>query len=132
MATLRDCDLSKPIELRGMAYDLDNPAELRGVDSAKITLQGAELSALMNWITNSEKWAEVFEEDLQGIAETLDGEPLLSTWLPLVDFRYKLCSCYLHGADTETIAVLQSLFHQTREWRDMGIDMIGIDAYAKV
>lgn len=55
--------------------------------TSAITLNSFEAFGLFNYIQKSEKWNPIFEQDLQCVAQTAEGEELLTSWIKKSDFE---------------------------------------------
>lgn len=129
MLTIETINPGDKIFIDPYQYDLDGEGRhLRPVEGLDyIALDGEDVRTFLAWVSNS--WREDFECDLQGLCEDADGRPLLTTSLPLVDFREDYCTRRPEGMDEATIQMLVELRDLTREWRGEGVDTVCISGY---
>ena len=127
-----DMRKDKPIVLTPMQYNLDSSCHLNHVDGTlKLTISDPlDAELLINWL-NQRHWKERLVSQLQSISENLAGEPLLSTWVPLVELRYNICSLSPNG-DKDIQALLTQIFTETRPWRDPGVDTVDITGHLNI
>ncbi|EPR7484107.1 hypothetical protein ACU8KO_002732 [Vibrio alginolyticus] len=127
MAALTQIDQTQPMELNPYQYDLESSAHLRPVESLEpITLTGRDVELFLSWCS-TKPWKGVLEEDLQCLSVDRSGKPLLTTWMPLVVFRYRFTqdtACLKCG---DTKALLKRLFDLSITWRDAGVDTVDIN-----
>lgn len=128
MRSLDDIDVTRAITLHACAHDLEQPM-LSAMDGVKpITLSGADARAFIDWAASA-TWRPAFERDLQSVSETLEGSPLLSTWLPLVTIRESFCSGGRNLQAPTTKALMAALRAAMREWRALGVDTVEISGH---
>ncbi|MEF1301558.1 hypothetical protein [Vibrio parahaemolyticus] len=127
MAVLTQIDQSKPIDLCPYQFDLESAAHLRPVESVEpITLTGRDVELFLGWC-GTQSWKGFLEEDLQCLAVDSSGNPLLTTWMPLVVFRYRFTQDTACLKCDETKAMLKRLFDLSLTWRDAGVDTVDIN-----
>ncbi|WP_210498868.1 hypothetical protein [Vibrio crassostreae] len=130
MRTIEELDDGKVIELIGYQYYLDNPAHSTYVkDLEPIFLTPQEAKVFIGW-AKSCYYRRALEEDLQSIANDKDGNPLLTTWVPLTTFRNHMCFA-TSQSPSETKKLLKSLYDRTITWRDKGVEEVVFHFYIK-
>lgn len=87
-----------------------------------ISLGGEDVLSFLRWIAESPYWREKFEQDLQCIIQDEDGNPFLSTWIPVNDFIQMLHE----GRD---LPVMQSLQKASEGWKAKGAVEVCFDGY---
>ncbi|WP_226034341.1 hypothetical protein [Aquitalea palustris] len=131
MADERHCleqlDVSRPLALEarhntGFMSDL--------VEGLHVPLQvaGAEAQTFLAW-AGSTGWRRQFERDLQCIAQDEEGQPLLTTWMPLDTFREQFCRQGLAQQDPAIPALMQRLLDATASWAAAGANEVDLSGY---
>lgn len=140
MAKLKDIDrhrdiritptVSRPIEdpvIQRLAYDMNN-ANLLNCDTPlpdrTISLTQNQVVRFLEWLAAT-PWGERLERDLQCIAETEAGEPLLTTWLDLREFQRMLWSA-------SDLAALDEARQALLTWRGADVRRVYIDGFSLV
>ena len=124
---LEQLDVSRPLELQarhntGFLSDL-----VEGLH-APLLVAGAEAHAFLDW-AGSANWRSQFERDLQCIAEDEAGNPLLTSWMPLVTFREQFCRQGLGQQDPVIQALMQRLLDATAGWAAAGANQVDLSGY---
>lgn len=139
MANLQDIDPHRPIAFVGMRYEkIDDPEMVRLAESMQMprllivatpVTPYAELSAehgavLLAYLRET-AFAADFATNLQCVAETADGEPLLTGWMSLERFREFVAH---RQADTpaETISALNTMIS---DWAGIDIAEVYFDGF---
>ena len=128
--SLDDIDETLPISLFPVQHDLDHPMTDGVVGAETVNLIGDEVRLFLTW-AKSPTWRASLEEDMQGIAQTDDGHPLLTTWMPLVTFRETFCGGGRMLQDEATQKMMERLRAASREWRAAGVDTVDISGHVK-
>ncbi|HDR9068180.1 TPA: hypothetical protein QDA90_003488 [Burkholderia vietnamiensis] len=128
MSTLDAIDTDKPLTLTGYQHDLDAALTAPVGSLSQISLVGEDAERLLAWAAQP-SWRSEFETDLQCIAQDSAGQPLLTTWIPLVTFREDFCAGGRHIQDGATQALMDRLRIEMRGWRDAGADTVDISGY---
>lgn len=122
---ISEIDTSHEVSIWPLRHSLDGPS-LELVDGLEgITLTPAEAKMFLGWIEGT-SWKSKLEEDLQSGSQDSEGNPLLSTWMPLVTFREDLCAGGRHLQDDILISLMDRLRPSTRGWRELGVDTVVI------
>ena len=107
MATLKDVERYEKVFITPY-YDDSKPSFSFVEELPSIELSKVECLTLIELIEANEAILALIEEDLQSVANLIDGTPLLTTWLPLTEFNHALESlvvdsaCTLHKSDTQS------------------------------
>ena len=144
---LRDIDAKRGLTFHGCQYRPTEDAEL--VKLAKeaglpqllvcctpatpmIELSPQHAEVLINFLVSSPSFIGDFDENLQCIAETKEGEPLLTGWLSLARFREILAEVErdpaLAGHPVQ--AVIAQLRAETQGWTEAEVDEVYFDGFA--
>lgn len=127
MAFLSQLSRVQPLTIDPMQRDLDQPI-MRCLDDVEpLSINGEDVGRFLDWVEQSSHRG-VVEGDLQELAER-DAQPLLTACLPLVTFRYELCSGGRHMQNEDTSALMERLVAATREWRAAGVDTVAVSGY---
>lgn len=130
MASFDQIDDTKPLSFAPMQYDLDNPGHMHLVPVIEyVVLSAEDTKAFVAYLNRAEHWKKEIERDLQCISEDLDGNPFLTTWMPLTTFRNYFCSNITINNEIPEIA--QHLYKATRAWRDAGCEVVDFSFYKK-
>ena len=130
MATFDQIDDTKPLSFAPMQYDLDTPSHMFQVPVIEnVVLTADDAKALLEFIKSSDFWREALERDLQSVSEDADGNPYITTWMPLTTFRNNFCSNI--AINNEIPEIAKRLFKVTRAWRDAGCEIVDFSFYKK-
>ncbi len=141
MRTLKDIDHDRDIKItphvrtaiddpviRQLAVE-NNDSNLLKCDTPltdlSITLPSEHARPFLEWLAST-SWGAVLEEDLQSMAETDKGEPLLSTWLELD--RFEALATAAHAARVLPADPAPSL----SAWRAQQTRNVYIDGFSLV
>ena len=91
----------------------------------KFTVDPADTPAILKWLSET-KWKEVFEEHLQSIAQTVEGEPLYSSW---IQSDMVLINAFAEDLASTGDAVLCELSDEIRRWVANGANEVSLDGY---
>lgn len=105
-----------------LAQERIDPAFLRLSDTMEEACFEFSCSEFLSWIDTHPKWAEAFYSNLQSLAETAAGEPLLTTWLSVEKFWAML----VEGKGTPIVDEIQM---RTQGWAMLGLDEVLFDVY---
>jgi hypothetical protein len=138
MSTLKDIDHARDVSICPtietqveepcvieLAQKLQNPNLLRcdePLTGNPIILTGANARRFLEWLAET-RWAAVLEEDLQCVAQTDKGEPLLTTWLELDVFSTL-------AAEAHAAHILPSLEETLSTWRTCHVKNVYIDGFS--
>jgi hypothetical protein len=136
MASFYDIDLSKPLSIEphvmtqltdpdmvALAHSMHEPNLLK-CDTPigqGVTLAPDAASAFMEWLLQS-RWRPILESDLQCIAETAAGEPLLTTWLHIDSLKVLV-------DDAKHIEALQPVRAALDSWAGQGVGNVYIEGH---
>lgn len=136
MASLHDIDLSKPLSFEPTVTTPITKSGIaalaqasRGANTLKcaipieqgITLMPKAARAFMEWLLLS-RWRPILEANLQCMAETKAGEPLLTTWLHIDRLKILV-------DDVKPIDMLQAVRAPLGAWINQGATNVFIDGY---
>ncbi|CAG0961989.1 hypothetical protein RHDC4_00746 [Rhodocyclaceae bacterium] len=139
MATLQQIDPQRPLTFVGMRYEkTDDPEMARLAEAMQmpqlqiianavtpyVELSAADGAALLAYLPNT-AFVTDFAENLQCIAQTTEGEPLLTGWMPLERFREFIAH---RQADTPA-APLSALDAMMTDWAGIDIAEIYFDGF---
>lgn len=105
-----------------LAQERLNPAFLRLHDPVEEASVEVSAGAFLVWLDVHPEWATPFYANLQSLAQTAAGEPLLTTWLPSAQFWG-----LLHEGRGTTI--IDEILGRVRGWELLGLDEIFFDLY---
>lgn len=139
MATLQEINPQRPITFVGMRYEkTDDPEMARLAEAMKlpglqivatavtpyVELPAAHSAALLAYLPST-AFATDFDQNLQCIAETDKGEPLLTGWMPLQRF----CAFLAHRQGDTPDAPLRALTAMLADWAGAPIEEIYFDGF---
>jgi hypothetical protein len=141
MAKLSSIDLTKPIVFYGNRLcESDEPAfvelsQLMGNErlcllSMPVTEElktAAEMSATLMAFIQGGRWRQVFEENLQSLACTALGEPLLTGWMSLDCFGRFIREAQAAEPALQAFAV--QCLQQLPAWKVVGVDEVCFDGF---
>lgn len=128
MATLEEINRHMEIDIYPYQQDLDKPITFPVENVSPIIIKGDDVGLFLDW-ASCVPWRRMFEENLQGIAKDSQNRPLLTTWIPLVIFRYQFCGGGRQLQNEVTQKLMDRLYIATREWRDAGTDWVDVSGY---
>lgn len=110
-------------------YDLDGDGRhLRPVDAVEsIVLSGVDVATFLRWV--NDYWRDLFEQDLQCLAQDGEGRRLLTSCLPLVTLQHDLCTRAAPREDATIAELLDRLRAGMRNWREHCVDTVSISGY---
>lgn len=142
MSRIEQINTEKPLSFSGYRNTIDNNAEMTQLaikldcsqllntaepePKAEINLSVEDSSLLLNYLKNC-AWREGFDENLQGMSETEDGEPLLTGWMSIDEFNNFIKNAGLDNPDVKI--VIGKLHEASIDWKSMGIDDVYFDGY---
>lgn len=139
MATLSQIDRSKVLmmcgskatkttdpEMIALAEKMELPQLLvfQNPVGETLTIPANETELFLERVSQPD-WRSAFEGDLQGMCETNDGEPLLTTWLAIDSFRR-----FAEGLTG--LPFQSSLLAAVQGWEALGADTVFLDGYELV
>ncbi|TES61107.1 hypothetical protein E2P84_43840 [Burkholderia cepacia] len=130
MSTLEEICTDKPVTLTAYRHDLDLPLTVPVAPLSQISLIGDDASRFLAWAAQP-GWRSAFETDLQCIAQDGAGQPLLTTWMPLITFRESFCAGGRQLQDNETRSLMTRLRAEMRAWREAGADTVDVSGYQR-
>jgi len=127
--SLERIDQARRIYIDAYQFDLDaDGRHLQPVPSLEpIVLSGSDVATFLGWV--SAIWRDLFESDLQCLAQDADGRRLLTTSLPLVTFMHDLCTRSQADHEAPVTELLGRLRAGMRCWREMCADTVSISGY---
>lgn len=89
------------------------------------TVNPGDTPAVLQWLSETKR-KDVFEEHLQSIAETAEGEPLYSSW---IQSDMALINAFAEDLAGTGVAVLCGLSDEIRRWVASGANEVALDGY---
>jgi len=136
MATLEMINPEKPIILTGFKTTISEDADLISLASKlgnerlrliaepiteAVTIKGQDSGQFLKSVMESSK-RDLFDANLQGMAKTKKGEPLLTGWLMLEDFIDVLNNHI-------TTPIASRLIDRIKDWSTIGVEEVYFDGF---
>lgn len=93
------------------------------IEDAEFEIAPYNVPSVLEWFSSS-VWGSVIEIYLQGMAQTEQGEPLLSSW---IDDKY--IDAFAIDAARSNVSAMVSLSKEIQVWRSMGINQLYFDGH---
>lgn len=120
LAAMNRIDAAKPFRICGYITRLSDHLSVGATD--QLFLPGT--ADFLGWLSSKQAWMQSAFANLQGLRETHDGSPLLTTWLAPEDFWSMLDE----GRDNP---VIDDIAIRALHWRSTHIDEVCLDLFKK-
>lgn len=126
--TLEDIDRRMPVSFSAWKQDAERPITSHAEGTQPVQLAGHGAAAFLA-LASASAWRVQIEADLQLLAVDRDGQPLLSSFMPLSAFLDNLRSIELGDGGAEFVHALDRLRAVAGSWACAGADLVCFDGY---